>query len=271
MNLEEACMLACNLARNCQFAVFPCSEAKTPTRPKDQGGTGYKDASTDPDKIQWLWQRWPGPLIGVACGDLSGISVLDIDIRHDSARAWFLRHEPQLPETRTYRTRSGGMHLVFEHAAGVRNVEGKPVPGVDVRGQGGYFIFWFAAGYDCLDHEPPAPWPTWLTTFFWRPPKSTPVRTHHATLSDSDLERVKKRAIDLVSGAADGQKHHLLRAAARLLGGIQSRAGFSDSEAVQWLTDALPTGVKDPVNAERTALWGLENGRTTPIGPGRRA
>ena len=224
-----------------------------------------KDASTDPDKIRWLWQHWPGPLIGVACGDMSGISVLDIDIKSDAARAWWFRHEHQLPETRTYRTRSGGMHLLFQHTPGIRNVEGKPIPGVDVRGQGGYFIFWFAAGYECLDHEPPAPWPSWLTTLFWPPPKSTPVRTRTTPLSDSDLEDVKERAIDLVKGAADGQKHPRLRAAARLLGGIQHRAGFSDSEAVQWLTDALPAGVKDAINAERTALWGLENGRAKPI------
>jgi hypothetical protein len=271
MTNADAAQLAINLARNCGYAVFPCGENKKPTRPKNQGGTGLKDASTDPDIIRWLWQYWPGPLIGVATAGLSGISVLDIDIKSDAARAWWLRHEHRLPETRTYRTRSGGMHLLFQHTAGVRNVEGKPVSGVDVRGQGGYFIFWFAAGYECLDLEPPAAWPSWLTTFFWPPPKSTSVRTHCATLSDNDLERVKQRAIDLVSGAADGQKHYRLRAAARLLGGIQHRAGFSDSEAAQWLINALPAGVKDAINAERTALWGLDNGRAAPIEPGRRA
>ena len=268
----EACQIAQNLARNCGYAVFPCSAKKTPTWPKDFGGSGHKDASRDPDRISWLWKNFPGPLIGVACGERSGISVLDVDQKHDTARAWWRQHEILLPTTTTFRTRGGGLHLVFRHASGVRNVEGNPVKGIDVRGEGGYFIFWFAAGFECVDHAPAAPWPHWLTTFFWPPPpQSRPTQqARQAPLSDRQLELVKQRAVERVKSAPDGQKHSRLRAAARLLGGIQHCAGFSDADAIGWLMDALPASAKDRRNAEKTAAWGLQNGRNDPLDLGIR-
>lgn len=144
--LGEACYLAQNLARNCVFAVFPCRDNKEPATPHS-----FKDAVCDPDAVILLWRRYPGPLIGVACGDRSGISVLDVDVKHDAARGWWRQNEIRLPTTRAYRTRGGGLHLYFRHASGVRNVEGRPVPGIDVRGEGGYVVFWFGAGCECLD------------------------------------------------------------------------------------------------------------------------
>jgi hypothetical protein len=90
----EICRLAQNLARNCNYAVFPCSEQKMPLRPKREGGDGFKDATKDPDKIAWLWRHWPGPLIGIATGATSNIIVLDFDVKHDTARAWVQTHGP---------------------------------------------------------------------------------------------------------------------------------------------------------------------------------
>jgi hypothetical protein len=157
---------------------------------------------------------------------------------------------------------------VFQHTPGVRNVQGEPVANLDVRGQGGYVIWWFADGHDCLDHSVPAPWPAWLSQFFWPPPKSAPRRSIHSapvTLSDIDLERIKTRAINRLRSAADGQRHYRLRASARLLGGIQHRAGFSDTDAVDWLLNAVPGQNKNPDADARTVQWGLESGRAMPI------
>jgi hypothetical protein len=174
---DEAGTIAQNLARNRGWACFPCNDDKTPAWPKRLGGSGFKDASTDPDRIAWLWHTFPGPLIGVATGQVSGIDLLDIDNKHDAACAWWHENHHRLPTTSTYRTRGGGVHLHLVHAAGVRCSTGgpnRPLPlGVDVRGDGGYLICWFATGYECLDHSPPAPWPAWLLTELL--PKSTPA------------------------------------------------------------------------------------------------
>jgi hypothetical protein len=78
---DEIMRLAQNLARTCGYAVFPMrlvGNKKLPTRPEKDGGHGFKDATKDPDGIAWLWQHWPGPLIGIATGPASGISVLDV-------------------------------------------------------------------------------------------------------------------------------------------------------------------------------------------------
>ncbi len=66
--------LAENLIHNCGFAVFPCGADKKPF-PRSQG---FKDAVTDPVAVADLWRRYPGPLIGVATGERSGIDVLDV-------------------------------------------------------------------------------------------------------------------------------------------------------------------------------------------------
>ena len=80
-----------------------------------------------------------------------------------------------------------------------------------------------------------------------------------AHLIDVALARVRR--------APDGRKHHELRNAARLLGGVQNQAGFSDREAVRWLLDALPQSARDLNAAMKTALWGLDVGRQKPISP----
>jgi hypothetical protein len=68
----------------------------------------------------------------------------------------------QLPDTRTHRTRSGGLHLFFRHAPGLRNSASRLAPGCDVRADGGYVIWWPAAGLPVLSAAPAALWPDQL-------------------------------------------------------------------------------------------------------------
>ena len=49
---------------------------------------GFNAASADPAAIEALWRLYPGPLIGMATGEKSGLAVLDIDPKHDG-EAWF--------------------------------------------------------------------------------------------------------------------------------------------------------------------------------------
>jgi hypothetical protein len=212
----ETCRLAVKLARNCGYAVFPMRITtggdKVPTRPKDEGGEGYRDASKDPDRIAWLWRNWPGPLIGVATGAVSEIDVLDIDsARHPQAAAWFEAAKPRIPSTRIYRSRSGGEHVYFRHANGVRCSSNKLAFGTDIRGDGGSAVYWFGSGFPCIDPSPPAPWPVWLLEcVLWQPPpppppdprwrQDTPERAQHA------IEGILKR----VSAARQGERNELL-------------------------------------------------------------
>ena len=73
--------------------------------------------------------------------------------------SWFAEHKHRLPTTRTHRTRGGGLHLVFQHEAGLRCSAGKIAAGIDVRANGGYVIWWPAAGWPVLCEASKAPWP----------------------------------------------------------------------------------------------------------------
>jgi hypothetical protein len=117
---------------------FPCREDKRPACPH-----GFKDATADPEKLRELWRQCPGPLVGVPTGEASGIFVVDVDsARHEEANDWLERHSPCLPDTKQHATKSGGLHLLFKHRAGLRNSESRLAKGVDTRGEGGYIIWW---------------------------------------------------------------------------------------------------------------------------------
>lgn len=144
--IDDISQIALNIARNCGWHVFPCrADNKAPMTKR-----GFHDARNASSEILRLpWQT--DALIGIRTGEASGISVLDVDIKHAEACGWWRLNERHLPHTRTYRTRGGGLHLYFQHCPGVRNSEANPVLGIDVRGQGGYVIHWFA--------QPSALWP----------------------------------------------------------------------------------------------------------------
>jgi len=148
--------LALRLARR-GLPVFPCGEDKRPATEH-----GFKDAATDPEQIAaWAWH---GRLIGVPTGVASGIAVLDIDPRH-GGDDWLDAHKRRLPFVRSHVTRSGGLHLLFRADETIRNSAGLIAPGVDVRGNGGYIIWWPAHGclvLDALPLDQLPPWPPWL-------------------------------------------------------------------------------------------------------------
>lgn len=205
----EARRVAANLARNCGYAVFPCSNKKVPIRAKAEGGQGYKDATTDPDRIAWLWKHWPGPLIGVATGAVSGVDVLDIDsARHVPAAAWYEAAKPRGLASLTFKTRSGGYHVYFQHAAGLTCSSNKLAFGVDVKSNGGAAIFWFAAGTECVDPTPPAPWPAWLLDCVtWKPP---PPPEPTWTEKPEHAEKAIDGILRAVASAREGERNGIL-------------------------------------------------------------
>jgi hypothetical protein len=137
------------------LAICPYGSDKKPTCPG-----GFNAASIDPKAIERLWSLYPGPLVGVATGTASGIAVLDIDIRH-KGEAWLAEFDATFgfPATRVHASRSGGLHFIFQHRAGLRSSRELIARGVDVRADGGAVIWWPAAGHRVLCEGPVAPWP----------------------------------------------------------------------------------------------------------------
>ena len=126
------------------LATFPCHADKSPL-----GGYSFKLARPAP---------WASPLVGMPTGAVNGIDVLDID--GDAGREWFDQNFDALPATRAHSTRRG-VHLLFRAAEGLRCSVGRVAPGVDVRAEGGYVIWWPREGFP-VEEGPLCEWPGWL-------------------------------------------------------------------------------------------------------------
>ena len=102
---------------------------------------GVKDATTDPATIREWWTRRPDANIGVACGEPSGIVVLDLDARSGGVEFYQAMVEENggaLPEgVFESQTGGGGFHYFFKF-----NGERKCViaPGCEVISTGGYIV-----------------------------------------------------------------------------------------------------------------------------------
>lgn len=117
------------------WPVFPVApDSKKPLTPN-----GFKDASTDPEQVEAWWTECPDANVGIPTGAVSGVIVIDCDVKNgqDGKNSF---HSLRVPRTRSSRTPSGGWHAIFRHPGiEIRNRVGM-LPGIDVRGDGGYIV-----------------------------------------------------------------------------------------------------------------------------------
>ena len=139
------------------LAIFPVRNKKPACR------NGFYDAVSDPAAIDALFRRYSGARqIGVATGEYRGndLDVLDVDPRNGGDK-WFEQNRHRLPVTRMHETPSGGLHLLFRHAPGLRGSVERIAKGIDVRADGSSVVWWPAQFYPVHD-APVAAWPAWL-------------------------------------------------------------------------------------------------------------
>jgi hypothetical protein len=110
------------------------------------------------------WRK--APLVGAPTGAKNGFSVLDIDPK---GFGWYAEKFGAIPETRRHET-PRGVHLLFRHAPELRGSIERVAPGVDVRAQGNYVIWWPREGL-AVDDWPIADWPEWLLALAKAPRK----------------------------------------------------------------------------------------------------
>ena len=164
---------ACKLAED-GLAVFPVrvtpdkarpgKHTKVPLLPWTSRSTCSITAIEDMD-----WSK--ATHVGIDCGK-SGICVLDVDDK--KALTKFL-----VPPTRMQETISGGQHWLYlapkHHQA---NTAGSPMAGLDIRGEGG-FIVWYGRGEMAADAM--EPWP-WQVPFVNEPAAGLKGQAHAASL-----------------------------------------------------------------------------------------
>jgi putative DNA primase/helicase len=102
---------------------------------------GCKDATTDQRTIEEWWTRWPSANIGLPTGTISGYVVIDVDFRSGGldSLATLEKRKGSLPATVEALT-GNGLHLYYRcQGVLVKNGVGL-LPGIDVRGEGGYVV-----------------------------------------------------------------------------------------------------------------------------------
>jgi hypothetical protein len=102
---------------------------------------GLKDATLELSKIEKWLLEYPNANLAVVTGRVSGITVLDFDVR-DGGMQFFEECYDDYDYIRAslkQRTGGGGLHCIFkycEYAKTGSNI----VPGLDIRNDGGYIV-----------------------------------------------------------------------------------------------------------------------------------
>jgi P4 family phage/plasmid primase-like protien len=120
---------------------------------------GFKDASTWTEQIRAWWSATPEANIGIPTGKPSGLVVVDVDVKNGVNGQESLASLQGMTPTLTARTPSGGLHLFYALPEGSGRCHVGLLPGLDIRGDGGYVV---APGsvidgkpYEWLDAEAP--------------------------------------------------------------------------------------------------------------------
>jgi hypothetical protein len=226
--------------RGCSCTTTDCGSAGKHPRT----GRGLHDASTDPDQIRGWWTRWPRANVGVATGASSRLLVFDVDLPDGPTSLAELEAEHRaLPSTCKQRTGSGGRQLLFAHPGGTVGNRTGLVPGIDVRGDGGYIVVppsIHATGsrYQWQGRIPPAEPPGWLLALLERnrtpdtlgvelATRTPPTGSQHQRYVDAALQR---ELAGLVA-AVEGSRNDTLNRAAFNLGQLAG-AGLIDRDHI---------------------------------------
>lgn len=235
------------IARRCR--IFPMvAAAKRPAC-----AHGVHDATDDVTK----WREWfkrPGIVPALATGTPCNIAVVDIDRQHGGAK-WWRENRDYLPPTWTWRTRSGGLHLAFQHRPDIRTTAiGQISDGVEIRATGASAIYWPAAGFPVLSAVDPAPFPTWLL-----PPPKPAWRPPTAPVWDRDQSRMRKyaqgalfSAIERVAGAAPGTRNDALNRETFALLRLTETGALSAAEIAEAMAHAGIAAGLDRAEIEQT-------------------
>jgi hypothetical protein len=253
---------------------FFCIKSRDPRKNKTPACPRGFHASCQGEALKALYRQYPGALIGVPTGELSGVSVLDID-SPKGGDVWWDENRFRLPQTRMHETQSGGIHLLFKHRAGLRCSTSKIALGVDVRGDGGYFIQWPAEGFGVVDH-PLADWPDWLRPP--EPPAPAAILSSGRAAPTRYGEAALVRACGAIVYAANGDQNATVNREAFSIGSLVAGGVIERSAALNRLRSAArsmtsynPRWVWSARETDALVERSFAKGELRPRSPVRRA
>jgi Bifunctional DNA primase/polymerase, N-terminal len=226
--------------------------------------TRWQSQAPDLELVDRWWRRWPAANIAVITGRLSGVVVVDLDVRHGAERslAELEAQAGDLPWRAVVETPSGGWHVYLQHPRfGVPNSASKLGAGVDVRGDRGLALLppsrrglgsyrWAVGGPDTV---PPMPngWRRLLR------PRTARKRAEHVWREPGEGEDAARMAGLLRAVRHSGAHAHnnTLYWAACRLGELLARGAPEDW--AEWLVDAGVDAGQPAGEARGTVASGL--------------
>jgi predicted P-loop ATPase len=258
--------------------VFPCRpKDKGPCLSKQEGGRGYKDATTDPTQIRAYWTRWPNAMIGMPTGTPTGLAVFDVDVK-DGVDGYAAMRAARLPlDTPQVATPSGGRHIYYRVPNGtkIKSASGGALekefgPGLDTRGEGGYVILppsvnakggaYSSVTNIKLSDALPVPVHLLHLVTKTQPGKRNSARgeQHAQSIIGSIADAVKA-----IAAASSGHRHGELNQQAFLLGRAIKAGKVEETEARSTLIEAgrAAMGAERAAEIERTVDEALTAGK----------
>ncbi len=98
-----------------------------------------KEATTNPDTIEYWWDTNPQYNIGIVTGEK--LFVIDVDIKNQHNGIESLKqYGKELPTTKMVKSPSGGFHLYYYDDSQEVKTRTGLYDGIDIRGKGGYIV-----------------------------------------------------------------------------------------------------------------------------------
>lgn len=255
------------------WPVFPLSPGmKLPAVSASKGGKGVKDATTDPAVIQQWARCYAHANVGLACGDISGIVVVDIDPRNgaNDTLAALASKGRSFPPCPAARTGGGGRHMLFRHEAKLINSKSKVGPGIDIKTTGGYIV---AAPsfvkqpegsigdgrYVWVNHPRDIALPRlpiWLTTMLM----PAPVQAYRTDFSTKDAPKNIRGLVEFVTKSNSGDRNNRLYWGACRAADVVKARHVSEGSAVDQLLSAAVSIGLPPKEALATIISAFKRG-----------
>lgn len=226
---------------------------------------GFKDATTDPAKIQAWWRRWPDANVAIATG-APGPDVLDVDNRpagngfaafNRAKSAGLLRHGAAA----LVRTPSGGFHVYYR---GTGQACGKlPAHFIDFKSRGGYVLAppsrVHGKPYELLDHRAGTGLLDWQAICcLLDPPKPRPAARQ---IPSGDAPKRWAGVLARLYGLKDGEERwRQLHWAACRAAELIAAGKLTEAEAREALMDASRANGYIADHGEREAIRKIDRG-----------
>jgi hypothetical protein len=238
---ESLLDVALRLADNGLF-VFPVGADKRPCWSNEELGVGrgeggLKMATTDPDRIEFLFAHPRAKGIAMPTGKINNVTVVDVDLgkgkpNAESAKAWLDASRKLLLGATVVRTMSKGLHYWCRYTEGIPSAANVWAKGVDCRNDGGFVVIPPFMGYRFERQIDPDD---------WGPPPPVPERaTVTGKAREARAGEVPQEVLDQIAGirANAGSWHSdMIRLVAHLVG-----SGWGDAEILRHVPDWTGNG-----------------------------